>query len=133
MNTFFQSQTYLDDQNKQLPEIHLDPNDPILDHLAVSEGEVADILNSLSLGKATGPDNVNNKILKELCQELANPLCKLFNTSLQTGKVPSQWKLAHVCAVYKKNDPHTVSNYRPISLLSTVSKVLEKIIHKHVS
>ena len=45
--------------------------------------------------------------------------------------MPSQWKLAHVCAIYKKNDPQIVSNYRPISLLSTLSKTLERIIHKH--
>lgn len=75
---------------------------------------------------------MNNKILKELSQELTEPLCCLFNHSLLSGKVPSQWKLAHVCAVYKKGDPQDISNYRPISLLSTLSKVMEKIIHKHV-
>ena len=48
------------------------------------------------------------------------------------GKVPSLWKLANVTPIHKKNDPSDFSNYRPISLLSTIGKSLEKIIHKHV-
>ena len=83
-------------------------------------------------GKASGPDLVNGIVLKEISSELSTPLATLFNFSLRIGKVPRQWKLAHVCAIFKKNDPHDASNYRPISLLSVLSKVLERIIHKHV-
>jgi len=64
--------------------------------------------------------------------EIASPLRDLFSYSLRSGKVPTQWKLAHVCAVFKKADPQEVSNYRPISLLSVVSKVLERILHKYM-
>ena len=56
----------------------------------------------------------------------------LFNFSLSKGKVPSLWKQANVTPVFKKNDPSGVSNYRPISLLNTIGKVLEKIVHKYV-
>ena len=51
---------------------------------------------------------------------------------MSVGKVPSVWKLANVTPIHKKDDPSGVSNYRPISLLSTIGKVLEKIVHKHV-
>ena len=46
--------------------------------------------------------------------------------------MPSLWKLANVTPILKKDDPSNVSNYRPISLLSTIGKVLEKLIHKYV-
>lgn len=132
LNSFFQSQTQLNDNNKHLPDLNIDPNIPLLENITCSEDEVELMLRSLSSGKAVGPDNVNNTVLKELSHELASPLCFLFNKSLQSGKVPKNWKLAHVCAIHKKDDPTVVSNYRPISLLSTISKVLEKIIHKHM-
>ena len=89
-------------------------------------------LKSLKTGKAAGSDTINNRLLIELAQPLASPLCDLFNFSLFSGKVPDIWKQANVTPIHKKNDPTDVSNYRPISLLSTVGKVIEKLVHKHV-
>ena len=86
----------------------------------------------LQTGKAAGSDSVNNRLLKETAHSLSSPLSDLFNYSLSSGIVPSRWKEANVTPIYKKNDPSDVSNYRPISLLSSICKVLEKIIHKHV-
>ena len=79
-----------------------------------------------------GPDSVSNRLLKELAVPLSLPLCNLFNFSLQTGQVPSSWKEANVTPIHKKDDPSEVSNYRPISLLNTIGKALEKIVHKHL-
>jgi len=132
LNKFFHSQTLLNDSNKIIPNMHLHSNKPQLEKIVITQQEVIDTLKSLKLGKAAGPDMINNRILKELSQQLAHPLSHLFNKSIETGKVLSQWKLANVCAIFKKNDPTIASNYRPISLLSTISKVLERIIHKHV-
>jgi hypothetical protein len=132
LNQFFQSQSSLDDKNKSLPNFHVHQNINKLDTINITYDEVRDTLKTLNVGKASGPDNINNRILKELSEELSVPLCHLFRKSLTACKVPSQWKLANVCAVYKKGDPSIVSNYRPISLLSTISKSLEKIIHKHI-
>ena len=56
----------------------------------------------------------------------------LFNRSLSEKVFPSFWKLAHVIPLFKKDDPSVVSNYRPVSLLSCVSKIMERIIFKHV-
>ena len=132
LNTFFQSQTLLDDANKVIPDYHLPDYQPSLSLFAITELEVSSVLKSLSTGKASGPDQINTRVLKELASELANPLCCLFNYALRLGIVPKKWKLAHVCAVHKKDDPQLVGNYRPISLLSCISKVLEKLIHKHM-
>ena len=70
--------------------------------------------------------------MKELARPLSGPLTDLVNFSLTTGKVPNLWKQANVTPVFKKNEPSDVANYRPISLLNTIGKVLEKNIHKNV-
>ena len=60
------------------------------------------------------------------------PLCHLFNLSFQTGYIPIQFKTARVVPVFKSGDKHDFSNYRPISLLSSLSKILEKIVAKQM-
>ena len=71
-------------------------------------------------------------MLRELAHELSPPLCSLFNQSLILGIVPDIWKEAHVCPIPKGGDRTAVSNYRPISLLSNINKVLERIVFKHL-
>ena len=51
---------------------------------------------------------------------------------MSSGKVPSIWKEANVTPIFKKDDPSIISNYRPISLLGTIGKVLDKIVHKNL-
>ena len=77
-------------------------------------------------------DAFNNEILKELAKPLSFPLSDLFNASLIKGQVPALWTQANVTPIHKKNEPSDITNYRPISLLSTVGKVLEKIVNKYV-
>ncbi len=90
------------------------------------------MLKSLKTGKACGNDGINNRILKELRTELAQPLCSLFNMSIHTSIVPDVWKEANVTPIFKKNDPSVTANYRPISLLSAIGKAFEKIVHKRL-
>ena len=131
MNDFFVGQTILDESKASLPPT-VPPSDNSLNSILTSPAEVESVLKSLQLGKATGPDAINNRILRELATPLSFPLSDLFNCSLSTGKIPTIWKEANVTPIFKKEDPSVVSNYRPISLLSAVGKVLEKIVHKHL-
>ena len=131
LNNFFTEQTLLDDSHATLPQTVKNTTYK-LDSIIVTPEEVRDTLKSLPIGKAAGPDLINNRLLKELAQPLALPLSDLFNLSLSSGSVPNIWKEANVSPIHKKNDPSDVSNYRPISLLSTVSKVLKKIVHKYL-
>ena len=87
MNNFFVAQTELDETKATIP-----PDIPLpeysLDLLSTSPFEVETVLKSLQLDKATGPDTINNRVLKELAQPLSFPLSDLFNFSLTSGKVP---------------------------------------------
>ena len=89
------------------------------------------ILETLRIGKASGPDCINNYVLKMCAVELSEPLSKLFNCSLSQAKVPIIWKEANVTPLFKKDGPSNYENYRPISLLSTIGKVLERVIHTY--
>ena len=132
LNTYFTEQTKLDDDNKATPDVNIDPYRPLLSSLYILPSEVKATLLSLNTHKASGPDMINNRILKELSTESSVPLSNIFNQSLTTGIVPTVWKNANVSALHKKNDPSEVINYRPISLLCCMDKVMEKIVHKHV-
>ena len=131
INNFFAEQSVLDDHLATLPD-SVDSGGPSLDSIVFTPTEVKDILNTLKLGKASGPDNVNNRILKEAAVPLSDPLCDLFYYSMSKRVCPNIWKEANVSPLYKKDDPSIVSNYRPVSLLSTIGKEMEKIIHKHM-
>ena len=131
LNKHFTKQTVLNETNANLPPNMT--NSPFhIDRISILPTEIESTLSALKTGKAAGPDSVNNIILKELAQPLSSPLSDLFNYSLARGKVPAAWKQANVTPIFKKDDPSDVTNYRPISLLSTIGKVLEKIIHKYL-
>ncbi|CAB4041278.1 Hypothetical predicted protein, partial [Paramuricea clavata] len=100
--------------------------------LTLTEGEVRYVLRNLDEEKATGPDKIPAVLLKNCAASIAPSLCELFNKSLSSGQLPSEWKLSNVCPIPKKSPLHEVSNYRPISLLSLVSKVFERCIYNRL-
>ena len=103
----------------------------LLSNISISEEEVAHHLSNLDPSKAPGPDNIPGQILKQCSAVIAPSLCSLFNHSLRSGTLPSEWKSANVAPVHKKNKKEPATNYRPISLLSIISKVLERCVCHH--
>ena len=83
---------------------------------------------SLDPAKAHGHDGILTRILKECAPIFSSSLCKLLNKSLCLAKVPSNWKLENLIPIFKLRVNDHVENYRPISLLSIVGKVLERCI-----
>ena len=79
-----------------------------------------------------GPDGISTKLLKIILPQILTPLCYLFNLSLQSGYIPIQLKTAKVIPVFKSGDKNSYTNYRPISLLNSLSKILEKIVAKQM-
>ena len=84
------------------------------------------MLETFDVTKATGPDKIPAKLLKETASVIALSLCKLFNKSLSTGSFPQNCKKANVVPVFKKGEVECTKIYRPISLPSLVTKVLER-------
>ena len=79
--------------------------------------------------KSRGPDNISSFILKIACPVVSKSLAKTFKTSLETGIFPEVWKLARVAPIVKRGVKSDMSNYWPISVLSTVARVFEKIVY----
>ncbi|CAJ1050811.1 hypothetical protein Bbelb_118400 [Xyrichtys novacula] len=94
--------------------------------------DVRNILRKLDPGKATGPDEIPTRVLKECAAELASPLCPLFQLLFSRGLLPDQWKTARVIPIHKRDSKSDPSKYRPISLFSVISKVMESSVHKQL-
>jgi hypothetical protein len=84
------------------------------------------------LGKAVGSDLISHCMQKNTASTICKPLQLIFNYSLQTRKFPKIWKSAIVIALFKKGIKSDPSNYRPISLLSCVGKVFERVVFKNI-
>ena len=113
--------------NSQIPNLlpNLDPSS-FPDSLKCTSEYIANMLATLDTSKSTGPDDISSMMLKSAAYSIAPSLANLFNTSLATGILPSEWKLARVVPVPKSEaQKHSPSGYRPISILPTVSKILE--------
>ena len=94
--------------------------------------EIKQIVTKLPSKNSSGHDNISNILLKEIIDSISHVLCTIFNKSLEHGEFPSIMKLAKVVPLYKGKEHFLETNYRPILLLTTVSKVLEKIVYQRV-
>ena len=126
-NRFFAS-VFLRDQSF-VPRIRTECLDEPM-HCTVEE--VSDILSSLNIKKATGPDEIPNIFLKNCSETFCVSLSLLFRKILKKGVFPTQWKTSIVCPIYKEGDRSSAEQYRPISLLSKVSKVLERVVFNRI-
>ena len=89
-------------------------------------------MNNLDAGKSTGLDGIPARFLKDGASVLKIPIAHIVNTSIVTNTVPNEFKEAKVKPLFKKNKQTDVGNYRPVSILSSVSKVLEKSVYTQV-
>ena len=113
--------------NSTLPAFNYITNARI-DRIIISEDEITNLIRSLNISKANGPDDLSAHML-HLCDEaIAIPLKIIFDNILSTGIFPKLWKSANIVPIHKKSDKQLVKNYRPISLLPICSKLFEKII-----
>ena len=115
------------DPNRKIKTLNSDPNQ----NHPFSIEETTSVIKTLKRSRATGPDNISNYHLKHLGQNAIKALTDIFNHSWLHNDIPNFWKNANIITILKPNKPPTnPSSYRPISLLSTISKVLElSLIH----
>ena len=97
--------------------------------LLCSVTETKHLLLALNIKKASGPDNIAASMLKEVAAEIAPSVTRLFNLSLVSGCLPLEWKRSHIVPIPKLDELSNASNYRPISLLCVISKLLEKHVY----
>ena len=97
-----------------------------------NENEVKSIISTINVSKSSGPNSIPTHILHLLKEEICKPLNKIFNLSFSTGQYPNILKISKTIPIFKKGSRLLVSNYRPISLLSNLNKILEKIVHERI-
>ena len=97
-----------------------------------SKAEIDAIISSLNSNKSTGPNSIPLKILKLTQNEISQHLVHIVNLTFKTGVFPDSLKIAKVIPIHKKDSKLVVSNYRPISILSNLDKILEKLMHSRL-
>lgn len=124
LNNFFAS-VFTHEGTSEIPIIPLKLLQTV-NSISVKKQKVEKLLCGLNPSKSCGPDECHPRFLKETARELSEPICELFNKSLQTGVLPKEWKEANVTCIFKKGDKSVPGNYRPVSLTSVLCKTLEK-------
>ena len=131
LNNYFSSISCIDDSGANLPDMYFLCNN-VIDSIFITEEDIIDIITTIPTNKAIGPDKISHKMLKNTVSTIVKPLCLLFNRSLRDCLFPDSWKIANVLPLFKKGDPSELSNYRPVSLLSCVGKIMERIVFKYL-
>lgn len=132
LNTFYQSKFTIDDLSDLPAFPQKIPLNCILERVDISVSDVEDVLKELNSNKATGPDEIDNHILKECADTLAPLLHQLYKKSLETADVPRLWKWTEVSPIHKGGLKSLMKNLRPVGLTSNICKVLEKILVKNI-
>jgi hypothetical protein len=101
--------------------------------ITITNNGVVKLLKNLDASKATGPDEISARLLKEFATEFGSVLTDIFNKSIKQCEVPKDWKQANVIPVFKKGEKCLTSNYRPVSLLTCICcKILEHIVVSNI-
>ncbi|XP_065683499.1 uncharacterized protein LOC136096317 [Hydra vulgaris] len=105
-------------------------SDELSSYLSIEELEKA--LKSIKKNKSCGPDKIYGNVIIDCFKQLKDVLFKVFNASIKQGIFPEQLKIAKVTPIYKDGDQSQITNYRPISVLSVFSKILERIMYNRI-
>ena len=108
-------------------------NDSIFVFNYVTKIFVEKELKALNRKKATGCDEIPSILLRDGATAFSAPLAFLINLSLKTACIPGEWKTAKIIPVYKGGNKDNLSNYRPISILPVISKILERAVHSQLT
>ena len=105
-----------------------------LEEITISQEKVEETIAAMKQDSSPGPDGIPPKIFHELKKQLSRPLASLFRLSMETGKIPDDWRDAVITPIYKKkgskSDP---GNYRPVSLTNVAGKVMERIVKEELT
>ena len=109
-------------------ELHTSRSEAEIEEVVLTENEVYEELRRIDPTKASGPDAIPGRLLREGAPWIAEPrLLNLFKTSLKSGRLPHDWTRVNITPIFKKGNKHAPKNYRPVSLTSLVIKVMERL------
>ncbi len=100
---------------------------------SVDQMQIENEIVQLNAKKAAGPDDIPPKIIKDSIDVLTLPLTNLFNTSIDESLFPLNLKYANISPIYKKGDNTKKENYRPISILPSISKIFERLMFQQIT
>ena len=125
------SSVFTKEPEGNIPMLHNKLSQQMLD-LEVRNEDIKQI-KKLTPNKSPGPDGIHPKfIYKKTGESISEPLCLIFNKSLEQMKIPHPWKQAKICAIFKKGNKKVASNYRPVSLTAMICKIMESIIRNYI-
>lgn len=104
-----------------------------VDHFSITEDEIRLAILSFDKNKSNSPDSIPIIFYTESTPEILNPLRIIFNQSLETKTFPTKWKYSLIVPLFKNGNKASVTNYRPISILSACSKLFEKVMYFHLN
>jgi hypothetical protein len=131
LNTFFAS-VFTKEDLQTIPEAEEEHVEVAMRPVVVTQHMIRKQIKKLRKEAAPGPDEITPGLLKMLEEEVLLPLEVLFNKSLTTAQVPSEWRTANVTPIFKKGTKGDPGNYRPVSLTSVPCKMLEAIVKDKV-
>ena len=104
-----------------------------INELKINKIEVKKLVNDIDITKSSGINKISSKCLKDTLLSLNSQLTHIFEMSLKFATFPNYWKMANIVPIFKNGKKCEVSNYRPVSLLPILGKILEKFVHEHVT
>jgi hypothetical protein len=111
----------------------VNPDIPPLELHNIGPGTVTDLFKSLDNKSGCDIDGISTSLLKHVVHEVCTPLAHIFNLSLSSGIFPDAFKTSRIVPVHKTGDTTNCDNYRPIALVSTISKILEKLVANYLT
>ena len=128
-NTFFASKSTVPNPNDPAPNLEQRGDISLLSLLNTSPFEIAKLIRNLKKSHLSHC-GIPGKLLSQISTPVSFSMSRLFNNLFEVGHFPDLWKIAHITAIYKRSGPKTCkTNYRPISILPTLSKVFESVMH----
>ena len=130
LNSMFQEDT---GSEQTPPEGDISSNPTRFRFRKISENAVLKAISRLKSKKSFGLDGISSYILKIAGSVVSKGLANIFNISISTGTFPDSWKIANVAPIFKEGSKSEIGNYRPISILSTVARVFERLVYDQLS
>ena len=115
-----------------VPEVTSRNGEAHLETVYITRERIKTIIERMNADSASGPDGITPRVIKELKDEIAEPLESIFRASMECGKIPDEWRNAEVTPIFKKGSKADPGNYRPVSLTNVIGKLMERVVKEDV-